>query len=254
MNNYEAEEKEFDENFLNAKYILLNVFLIIEFILIITFTFYIIKTKNNNITKQIKYRLYSFFVIDIFILLIQKYFQIKMDSIPNELLISLLYSFQFLISISYFENISIDFSPIYYEENINPYKECTIFLFIIFSYDKLLLSPPKIINFLQYLILLKFMVKYKDYIINKINEIDIIFEKENNAKDVVFQRIQNFPKIIISFIVSYYCIELLIKCIKYSDIIVGLKIILLILKICNKLFYRSLLITLQMLFEKYFNE
>lgn len=247
MNEYSEEDLHLF--YLNGENSILNFLILFDFIVVIVF-FCFLKPANNNI-RQLKVCLYSFFIVDGLISLIHK-LSLNNISIQNELLISLLYSIQFLIIILYLEKISHDFSFEYNEEKINPYKECIIFLFINFSYDKILPSPPIILYIIKSLIILKFGLKYNDYIKNLFIEIDIIFEKHNNKRDYLFEYIKDIFLAFTFFIFFYYIFQIIIASIIYYDIVFMLKEIILIIKITSRMMIILMIILFYMIFEKYY--
>ena len=246
---YDNIEQELIMNYLEGEYNLLNILIVIDFIVIII-SYIFFKSSNNNI-KQLKRKFYCFFIIDFFIYLIKKY-SLNRTDIHNELLISLLYSIQILLIISYLEQMCKDFSPIYNGQIIDPYKESIIFLFINISYDKMLSSPPFVLYLTEFLLVFILTFKYKNYINNKFNEIDIIIEKENNTKEFLLEYIKDISNVFTFLIFLYYCVKSLITFIYYYDIFIFVKIILLIVKTASRIMINIMIILIHYIFEKYY--
>ena len=237
---------------IDSENLILNINIIVDYILIL-FCFYFLKTTNSK-DKPMKCKLYSFFLVDSISSLIDKYSLVKKNSIPNELFISLLYSIQFLMILCYLEQISMNFSPFYNEENINPYKENIFFLFIFFSYDKLFSSLQIIFFIFQCLIILKYLFKYYNYLENKFNEIEIIVVNENNnRKRELFTFLENIPFTTIVITFAIYCLKLLIKKIKNEFFLYLFKLNIIVLKTSNKILMYLFLIIVSILINKNFN-
>jgi hypothetical protein len=247
MNEFSEEELIF--TYLSEENSILNFLILFDFVVVIMF-FCFLNPANNKI-RQLKGYLYSFFIVDGLISLIHKH-SLNNITIQSELLISLLFSIQFLLVIFCLEKITHDFSLEYNEEKINPYKECIIFLFIIFSYHKILSSPPIILYIVESLIILKFGFKYNDYIKNIFNEIDIIFEKHKNKRDYLFEYIKDISLAFTFLIIYYYIFQIIIALIIYYDIIFMLKIIILLIKITSRMMIILMIILLYIIFEKYY--
>ena len=247
MNEYLDED--YNLQYLIEENTILNFLIFFDFVIIFVF-FFIFKPENNNI-RQLKAYLYTFFIFDGLISLTHK-FSLNNINFQSELIISLLYSIQFLIIILYLEKICCDFSYEYYEEKISPYKESIIFLFIIFSYDKILPSPPIILYIIESLIIFKYGIKYNGYIQNKLTEIDNIFEKNNNKRDYLIEYIKDISLTFIIFIFFYYIFQVIISSIIYSDIIFVLKIFLLIIKITSRILINVMIILFYIAFKKYY--
>ena len=214
INNYYEGQK----NLAKADKIVSFVLIIYDYILIIL-CFLIIKSKDKNI-KLFKYKLYSLFFIDSILLLLYLILYHKMDSLPNELFFSLLYSCEFLLIISFLEQINSNNMPTFPERNqkINPFKQCLICLFITFSYDKLFTSQQNIIAILESLLIFKCLIKLDKYIENTFNQIDIIIRKHINKRDFSYD-ILNSEFFFLIFIFAFYFLNLLNKLIKDKDIL-----------------------------------
>ena len=243
----EREEYNFNEillNFNRIENIIYTFLIVLDFILIII-CFSIFKNEIKYL-KSLKCKLYSLFLIDIFLLLIIKVFDKKKVSIPNELFISLLYSCQFLFVFSFFEQIIKNFISEYDGEKKNPYRESLILLIIIFSYDKLFSPAPIFIYILEYLFIFKFIVKLYNYFEN------IFIEIDNNLENFRFYSNVNLQYIPICFTVIYF----FYFSVKITDLFIGnnLKlfylIFIFIIKISSKYSIFVLLIIILSKFNK----
>lgn len=214
INNYYEGQKNLEK----TDKIVSFAFIVYDYILIIL-CFLIIKSKDKNI-KIFKYKLYSLFIIDSILLLLYLILYHKLESLPNELFFSLLYSCEFLLIISFLKQINSNYNPTFPErnKNINPFKQCLICLFITFSYDKFLSSQQNIIAILESLLIFKFLAKLDKYMENTFNQIDIIIRKHINKRDFSYD-IMNSPFFILVFIFAFYCLNLLNKLIKDKDIL-----------------------------------
>lgn len=249
-NNDDEENEEYNiidilMNFKKAENIVYTFLIIIDYFL--TFICFIIfKSENKNI-KYLKYKLYSLFLLDSFLLLIIKAVDKNNLSITNELFISLLYTCQFLSIISFFENIVINLISGYDGTKIDPYRECLIFLIIIFSYDRLFSPAPIYIYILEYLFIFKYIFKLFNYLWNVFIEID------NNLENYRFYSNINLKDIPIYYIIiyfAYFCLKIIDLFIGDENIKIYYIIFIFVIEIFTKYSFFSILIFILSKFNK----
>ena len=233
-NNDDEKKEEYDineilMNFKKVENIIFTFLIIIDYILILI-CFFIFKSENKNI-KSLKYKLYSLFWIDSFLLFILKVVDKKSISIPNELFISLLYSCQFLFIISFFENIVLNFISSFDGEKKDPYKECLIFLIIFFSYNKLFSPVPIFIYILEYLFIFKYIFKLFNYFKNIFSEIDNVLENYRLESNV---NLKYVPIYFINLYFAYFCLKIINLFIGNENIQIYFIIFILIIQISSK--------------------
>jgi len=224
------------ENNMESAEILLYYYLILADYISIIICAYILNSKNK-IMKSLKYKLFFLFVNDSILSLISIFTYYKKDSISNELFLSLLYSCEFLLIIISFHQIMNNYKTIHSvdRDQADPYKLCTIFLFLIISYEKLFSSIGKLIIIFQITIVFKFFYKLQKYLNYTINVIKVILQRLNK-KHYPYEFLSDFNELYLIFIIFFYSLKIIKMFIENRELIFYAKLFTNIIKIACKLF------------------
>ena len=190
-----------------------------------------------KIMKSLKYKLFFLFINDSILSFISVFSYYKRDSISNELFLSLLYSCEFLLVIISFHQIINNYKKIHPvdRDQADPYKLCTIFLFLIISYEKLFSSIGKLIFIFQITIVFKFLYKLHNYLNYTINSIKIILQRLNK-KLYPYEFLSDFNEFYLIFIIFFYSLKIINIFIENRELIFYTKLFTNIVKIAFKLF------------------
>ena len=171
------------ENFkiidISLSYIL--VFINLSFYIVLSF---VLKSKNKTILL-LKYELFILFIIDITMRISYLKTIFTAKSLSKELILSFMSSAEFFIILHFLNEIprKIQVSKEEKEQdfvNLEPFHNCIIFFFLIFSYDNFSLGFKNIIYLIENLLIIGGMFKIYGLLRNKVLEIFVIIRYINN--------------------------------------------------------------------------
>ena len=199
------------ENFESASLILVCIFAILNVIFIII-SFFLLSSKSKNL-KVLKYKLFTLIIMDSVSSLIYSNYRYKMDLFSFELFFSVLSSIEFYLFILFIYQIfiSTDISQNAKSiELVSPIHFCVIFLLISFSYHKFSYLYSKLLNVVEYIIILSCIVLLYRYFEDTIASISVhlVIKDIQTRKAYYYLNIAN--SIALNFLIFNYILKLIL--------------------------------------------
>ena len=190
--------------------------------------------KNNRLLKK---KLISIISLDIILLLFysKNYFIINISLFKQEFFLSIMYTSQFFLILSFLEQIFNDTKTLnninFYDDSFNHYHLTIIFFIITFPHDKFLLSIKKITLIIQSLFALYCIFKLYNFLKKKINDIvDNLVKLKTLQNQKIYSLILGSPLPILIFSISNYILKMIFFFIQNPMLIIYENIILNIIK------------------------
>ena len=249
MNSYVNED---DLESFESGDIMLTYFFSFFDIFIITISYFILKSKKENL-KMLKFKFFSLLIIDIIIRLLYIRTYYHPNSILKEIFFSVMPSCQFFLILSFLEQALTDTiisKERIYTDKVNSIELSILFLLYIFSYDKFSYSFSRHICLVQCVINLWCLYKLYEYLKIFILEIVENIKHENYQNNIIYSFIKNLPLSSFQFFVLYYLLKICSIFIENSLYFIYINIILIIVKEASKYFIIFILELILFLIDK----
>ena len=229
--------QELEENYEFAEIILTLLFAGLDLIIIII-SLINLKSKNKNIYLM-KYKLFSLFIVDIFLRILYSINYYNIKPIFKEFILSFLVCLQFFLILTFLEQAYND-TKLHkkgkFYNILKPSHLCFIFFLVSFPYNKFTSSKIEIC-FLQSLIIIYCILVLYSRLKNKIIKIAENLKIQTNKLDrKLFTFILGSPPLCLLFFISYYILRIIFLFIENPESIIYANIILIIIKDSSKYF------------------
>jgi hypothetical protein len=229
--------QELEENYEFAEIILTLLFAVIDLIIIII-SLINLKSKNKNI-YLLKYKLFSLFIVDIFLRTLYSINYHSIKPIFKEIVFSFLTCLQFFLILAFLEQAYNDTKLHKKGKFYNMLKRshlCFIFFLVSFQYNKFTSSNFEIC-FIQSIIIIYCILVLYSRLKNKINKIAENLKIQTNKLDrKLFTFILGSPPLCLLFFISYYILRIISLFIENPEFVIYTNIILIIIKDSSKYF------------------